>query len=312
MDNEKSLVNAEIVESTAIEQITRGEVDMQVATAKRYPRSIEEFNKQALGMAIRTSDIARSCFYVIPRAGKMIEGPSVRLAEIVATSWGNLRCETRVVSVSEKTVTAQATVWDMQRNVLIRCETSRRITDKYGKRYSDDMVLVTGNAAASVALRNAVFRVVPMSYIENIYSECKRVAANEQGGIDVAKERWFVYFEKLGIKPARVLEMLGKKGLADVDLEDISTLQGLCTALKDGETTIELIFGNEPMRAGINGFGFKAKEKETVSEPTQNPEKEQKQAKKSAPAKSKKQEQEQDETPPPPSDDDVPWDKYTR
>lgn len=246
---------------TVLEQLTRGEVDMQVATAKRWPRSIAGFRRDAMAMAVKSPEVARQCFYVLPRGGKSIDGPSVRLAEIVAVTWGNLRCESRVVEVGEKTITAQATAWDMQSNVLVRKECARRITDKHGKRYNDDMVVVTGNAAASVALRNAIFTVVPRAYVSDIFEHCKRVAAGDRGSLDQAKADWVKWFGSRGIRQEQVLELLGRKGLEDVSLEDITTLQGLSTALAEGETTLEDLFGPPTTAAdGVRKFGFKARQ----------------------------------------------------
>lgn len=317
MTDELEMKQPEVMEIGAIEQITRAEVDMQVATAKRYPRSITEFKQQALSMAIKTPEIARSCFYVLPRGGKKIEGPSVRLAEIAAVTWGNLRCESRVVGVGEKTVTAQSTVWDIQSNVLIRCETSRRITDKSGNRYNEDMITMTGNAAASIALRNALFKVVPMAYISEIYEQCKRVAAQEGGGIDTAKENWIKYFEKRGVSQKQVLTMLGKKGLDDVDIEDITTLQGLSTALDEGQTTIDQVFRPEPMQDGTQKFGFKGETKAPFEPPPKESDPAAKTGKgdngKQKPKSKKKAEAKQAQSadePPPPGDEDLPWGKH--
>jgi len=40
---EPELVESEVVSPTALEAITRAEVDVAVSTAKRYPRSLEKF-----------------------------------------------------------------------------------------------------------------------------------------------------------------------------------------------------------------------------------------------------------------------------
>jgi hypothetical protein len=68
------------------------EIDIQIATAHRYPRDIEQFRREALSIAIADEDTAASCFYKLPRKKKdeatgewiqtYIEGPGVRLAEI--------------------------------------------------------------------------------------------------------------------------------------------------------------------------------------------------------------------------------------
>jgi hypothetical protein len=212
-------------------------------------------------MAISTPEIAQSCFYVLPpRRGmaEKIEGPSVRLAEIAAGAWGNLRCEARISDIGERTVTGQGTVWDMQRNVLIRCETSVRIITKEGRRYSDDMIVTNGNAAASKAFRNAVFKVVPYAYIQEIFLECMRVAATSNGGIDQAKRDWINLFVRQGISEQQVLDMLETDSVEDMGLDNITTLQGLHTALSEGQTTLEQVFP-EALEPGSKQFGFKRK-----------------------------------------------------
>lgn len=253
--------------ANTVEQLTRGEVDMQVATAKRWPRSIKTFKQQALGMAVKNPQIARTCYYVLPRGGKKIEGPSIRLAEIVMSCWGNLRCETRVLSADQTLITAQATAWDMQSNVLVRREVQRRITDSKGRRYNDDMIVVTGNAACSIALRNAVFSVVPRAYVEDILQHCKRVAAGERGSLDDAKAKWFKAYGDKGVERSQVLELLGKAGPDDVDIDDIATLQGLWNALSEGQTTIEELFGPEEAKDtnGVKKFGFKARQEKAAA-----------------------------------------------
>lgn len=254
---------AEIVDSpTVVEQLTRGEVDMQVATAKRWARSIVQFKQNAMTMAVDNPAVAKSCFYVLPRGGKKIEGPTIRLAEIVAICWGNLRCETRVVGTDATMITAQATAWDMQSNVLVRKEVQRRITDKNGKRYNDDMIVITGNAAASIALRNAIFTVVPQAYVMTIFEHCKRVAGGERQSLGDARKKWFAWFEKQGVTKAQVLELLGRKGDGDVDVDDIATLQGLSNALSEGDTTLEELFGpaEQQDKNGVRKFGFKARQ----------------------------------------------------
>lgn len=139
-------------------------VDVQVSTARRFPRSITQFVHSATEMATLTPEIAASCVYAIPRDGKTIEGPSARLAEIVASAWGNLRIQAGATSDDGRFVVARGEAWDVQTNVAIGFEVKRKITNRGGATFSDDMIVVTGNAAASIALRNAVFKTVPSSF----------------------------------------------------------------------------------------------------------------------------------------------------
>jgi len=269
------------VEPTALESVTRGEVDMQVTTAKRFPRSVQAFKRDALSLATVNKEVATACVYALPRGGKTIEGPSVRLAEIVAGAWGNLRVEARILSADEKEITAQATCWDMQRNVAVKIEKKRPITGKNGRRFNDDMITMAGNAAASIALRNAIFRIVPMAYINEIVTHCKRIRAGGGNGLEETRAKWMLYFERRGYSAAQVCALLDKTGVEDIDLEDVGTLQGIHTAVDQGETTLEEIFseiapelsagkhafGFGKRRAGVRSAGAPSNEKEPESDP---------------------------------------------
>ncbi len=222
--------------------IDRSDVDIQIATAHRYPRSISRFKQAALAMATSDEDTAASCFYKLSRGGKEIEGPGVRLAEIVGSAWNNLRYGSRIIGEDDKWVIAQGMAHDLETNVAMTIEVRRRITDKYGKKYSDDMVAVTANAACAIALRNAIFKVVPKTFVDSIYESAKKVAIGDATTLASRRQKALEYFQKMGVSLDRILAVLGKIGLEDIDLKDLETLTGLKTAIKDGDTTIEAAF----------------------------------------------------------------------
>ena len=56
-----------LVQDQPMDLITREELDIQITTAKRFPRSITAFQTEARSMVTATQEIAESCFYVLPR-----------------------------------------------------------------------------------------------------------------------------------------------------------------------------------------------------------------------------------------------------
>jgi predicted Ser/Thr protein kinase len=54
-------------------------IDVQVATAKQYPRNVRRCVENAVTVATLTKEIAESCTYTVPRSKKSIVGPSVHL-----------------------------------------------------------------------------------------------------------------------------------------------------------------------------------------------------------------------------------------
>ncbi len=217
-------------------------VDVQVSTARRFPRSIKQFVESATEMATLTQEIAMSCVYAIPRDGKTIEGPSARLAEIVASAWGNLRIQAGTTSDDGRFVTARGEAWDVQTNVAVGFEVKRRITTRKGETYGDDMIVVTGNAAASIALRNAVFKAVPSPFWRPIYLKCRQVIAGDARTFSARRDEMLKVFAVIGVTEARLCGAIGLKGKADVTLEHMATLAGILNALKEGETSVEEAF----------------------------------------------------------------------
>ncbi len=144
------------------------QLQIQVVTARRFQRSIKQFMIDAESMATISQEMAESCFYSVPRAGKTITGPSIRLAEICMSAWGHLDSGTRIKEIGKTTVTVEGFCWDMQNNNKVRQEIQRNITNKQGARYNADMITTTINAGASIALRNAILRIIPRAYIDTI------------------------------------------------------------------------------------------------------------------------------------------------
>lgn len=219
-----------------------GTVDVQVSTARRFPRSITTFIRRATEMATLTPEIAASCVYALPRAGKTIEGPSARLAEIVAHAWGNLRIQAGATDNDDRYITARGEAWDVESNVAIGFEVRRRITKANGSTYDDDMITVTGNAAASIALRNAVFKAVPSSFWKPIYQKCRQVIAGDAQTFAARRDAMIKAFMVAGVTPERLCLGIGLKGIADITLDHMVTLVGVLNAIKEGETTIEDAF----------------------------------------------------------------------
>ena len=230
------------VDSSTLAVLNRSEIDQQIATAHKFPRSIKRFRDEALSMVTLSQEIAQECIYAIPREGKMIEGPSARFAEVVASAWGNCRAGARTVSEEKDFVVAQGAFHDLERNVAITYEVKRRITNKYGKRYGADMIGVTANAACSIALRNAVLKGVPKAFWKDLYDAARKTIMGDSKTLATRRADAVGFLGKFGVTEEMILKRLGVAGIEDVGLEELVTLRGLATAIKDGDTTMEQAF----------------------------------------------------------------------
>jgi hypothetical protein len=236
----------EIVAPDAIGSIERAQIDVQISTARRFPRTLSKVKERMLSFATLDEETASSCFYTLParRGGddKLIQGPSVRMAEIALASYQHVKAGSRIISDDGKFITAQAVVHDLENNVAVSIEVRRRVTSKSGARYSDDMIAVTGNAACSIALRNAVFRVVPRALITPVYEAAKRVAVGDVKSLTSKRAQIIARLKQMGATVPAILAAVGADKIEDIDLAKLEVLIGLGTAIKDGEITLETAF----------------------------------------------------------------------
>lgn len=246
MNTDTETQPVEVVANDALASIERAQVDVQIATARKYPRTLSKVKERMLSFATLDEETASSCFYTLParRGGddKPIQGPSVRMAEIALASYQHVKAGSRIINDDGKFITAQAVVHDLENNVAVSIEVRRRVTNKSGNRFSDDMIAVTGNAACSIALRNAVFRVVPRALITPVYEAAKRVAVGDVKSLTSKRAQIIGRLKQMGAKDANIFAAVGAEKIEDIDLAKLEVLIGLGTAIKDGEITLETAF----------------------------------------------------------------------
>lgn len=222
--------------------LNQSEIDTQIATAKRFPRSVTKFIEEAKSLACLDEQVAAGCMYALPRDGKKIEGPSARFAEIVMSCWGNCRAGGRVVAEERDFVVSQGSFMDLERNTAVAFETKRRITTSDGRRYGDDMIGVTGNAATAIVFRNAVLKGIPKAFWSPVYDAVRKTIIGEASTLKERRGAMLADFMKMGVTEQMIFGLLDVKGIEDVTGEHMLTLKGVFTAIKDGETTVDQQF----------------------------------------------------------------------
>lgn len=232
----------QVNQAETLSAIDRAEIDIQIATAKRYPRDIHRALAVIKDIATLDTSTAEDCFYALRRQGTLIEGVSVRLAEIIANAWGNLRVQTQIIGNDGKTITARGICHDLEANVAVAVEVKRRITDKNGRTYSEDMQVTTGNAASAIAYRNAVLKVVPKAVTSRVITEIKDVAMGKSIDLETRRKRMLEYYQKIGVSQAKILSYCHVNKVEQIDGSMIFELSGLKNAIKEGTTTVQQAF----------------------------------------------------------------------
>jgi hypothetical protein len=253
-DTTNELVEGEIIEmpSTALSVIS-AEIDMQIATAKRFPRRKDrEIAVKIMDRAVLTPEIAAECIYSLPRDGKTIVGPSVRFAEIIRSCYGNIRAASRFVRIDTDDRTAQAVIveavaYDTEMNDFVSTQVRRSImtSGKGGnipRRYSVDMVATTVQAALSIAERNAIIKLVPKALWIDAHQKVLEVVRGAPETLSQRRVEMLKAFKAYGVQAEQLCKAMGIESEQEISLNDMPRLAGMWTALKDGEA-IESVLG---------------------------------------------------------------------
>jgi hypothetical protein len=226
-----------------LDTIERANVDSQIATAKQYPRDLRRAINNSIAMATLDVPTAQSCGYALPRGGKPITGPSVHLAKLIVSNYGNIRAEAKVVQITDKQVISRGTCWDLENNVATAFEVRRSIVGRSGQRFSDDMITVTGNAANAIAYRNAVFSVIPKAITDKVYQAAQHTITGDLSDEDkiIARRKKCIDFfkDEFGISEQEVVMLCGKQTVNQIKANEIALLLGITQSLTDGDTTVD-------------------------------------------------------------------------
>jgi hypothetical protein len=238
----------QVISPQVIYEQDKAAIDVQISTAKAYPRNIKRATDNAIAIVSIDKETAAICTYSVPRGGKAITGPSVHLAKILAQVWGNLRVEAKVVAIDNNQITSEAVCFDLENNLAIKTQVKRSIIGRTG-RFSEDMITVTGNAANSIALRNAILSVVPRSIVDKVYNSAKNTITGDISDESklIAKRKQVVdgLKDTFNLKEEEIFSAVGKQAISHLTSDDLVVLIGIGTAIKDGDTTVEQAFRGE-------------------------------------------------------------------
>lgn len=222
-------------------------LDVQVSTAKQYPRSVQRFQSDLAAWATLNKETALECFFSMPRDGKNVIGPSIRFAELIQAAYGNLIVESQIVDEGHSFVVVSATCRDLERNIASRAQVRRNImtSAKQGrpaKRYGDAMIETTIMAASAIARRNAIFQIVPKALWSPIWEKAREVARGDSKTFAERRGAALKALAELGADPKNIKAFLGGKEAKDMTADDLLLLEMKWRAIHNGEATAQEAF----------------------------------------------------------------------
>lgn len=269
---------AAVVSTAGIEAMTRAEIDIAIATAKKYPRSIAKFLKGATDMAICDEETAESCIYcrevgekwnpvTKKREKEYAEGYSIRLAEIAVANYQNIRYGSMITEMTPEFVRARGVCQDLENNVTGAAEVVESTLKKDGKTpYTPRMRIVVAKAAAAKAIRDAVWKVIPPALLKPVERQVREIVGGSASILTLTarRQRALSWLSKLNIDLARVWTALGIQGEGDLSSDVLVRLVGIKTAIHDGDMKADDAFPPIPqeMQPGKRTIGKPAPESE--------------------------------------------------
>ena len=261
----------QVIDSGALDTITRAEFESKIDIAKRYPRDLAKIKKNILIYATADEETAAGCFYSKPvdNKGTLAEGPSIRLAEMIAATYGNIQYGARVIEMSEKWVTVQGAAFDLENNISFTTEIKRSIWSSKankgkGARYGQNMIETTTKAAAAIAIRDSIYKVVPLGIFRKEMDKIQKFAAGGDTKVSIPERavKAVEYFTKLGVSETQVFQVVKVTKYEEFTESKLIQLTGLRTAIKDNEITLKEAFNTPQQQA-------KEEQKEKVQKATE-------------------------------------------
>jgi hypothetical protein len=227
--------------------------------ARMVPREAETARVRILKDCERPR-FAELATYEIPRGGKTITGPSIRLAEVCVRAWGNIEIDAVITYEDDEKRHVRVTATDFETNATYSTDVTvskvverREVRDKseivgqrvnsqgipvYIVRANETDLLAKHNALVSKARRNVIFAIVPGDLVEEAQERAaETVAKRDAQDPDAERRRIFDSFARLSVEPAQLAEALGTTTAA-IGPAQITQLRKWYAAIRDGEMTI--------------------------------------------------------------------------
>lgn len=239
----KQLTNTSHVSSQTDMMVARQAQEVQVAmlSAKRFPRD-ELSAMRRIKAACQRATLAEQAVYTYPKGGANVSGPSIRLAEAIAQSWGNIEAGIIELDNSNGKSEMMAYAWDLETNTRVAKIFSvehKRDTRMGSKTLTDgrDIYEATANFGAR-RMRACILSVVPGDVVEMAVNECKAtLASSDQRPIEEILEEVVKAFKGLNVTRPMLEKYMGKQ-LTQLLKADLIELRGVYKAINDGQAKV--------------------------------------------------------------------------
>jgi hypothetical protein len=221
-----------IIESSRAAQ----EVKVAATIAAMKPRQWDVVERR-IAQACSRETLAEQAVYSFPRGGTQVNGPSIRLAEALASAWGNLQYGVCEIDRQGDESSMLAYCWDLETNVTARAEFKvRHIRDARGekKALTDERDIYERVANdGSRRLRACILKIIPGDVTENAVKLCEETIRAKISDLPAKIKSMVASFEALGVSKQMIEKRL-RHHLDATNAAEVIALGRIYTSIKDG------------------------------------------------------------------------------
>lgn len=223
------------------EQRAIAEVQAALVVARANPRD-QMLAWDRIKNACQRPGLAEHAVYSYAKGGTDVSGPSIRLAEAIAQSWGNLQFGIRELEQAGGVSTVQAFCWDVETNTRreVTFQVRHERHTRSGKKKLDDprevYELVANQGARRV--RACILAVIPGDVVEMATSECEKTLKARADTSEAGVAKLVQAFADIGVTK-QMIEARIQRRMEAITPAQVVNLRKVFTSLRDGMSTIE-------------------------------------------------------------------------
>lgn len=230
--------------SAVSETRAMAEIQAAIIMAKQDRRNENQCYMEIIDSCKRPF-LAEKAIYAYPRGGQMVTGPSIRLAEVLAQKWSNLKVGITMIKQTSEQTEARAYAYDMQTNYMVDQDfivPHKRTTKKGVQRLSDerDIRELVANIGSRI-LRGCILRVIPSDVVDAAVQQCKKTLESSDVPMVEQVRSMVKAFDELGVKVEHIEKRLRHNLDATIPTEIVS-LKSIYRSIRDGMAKREDFF----------------------------------------------------------------------
>ena len=212
------------------------EVQAQMIMAKKFPRNEIQARDKILNACMRKG-LAEVASYDFARGGSKVTGPSIRLLEVMAASWGNIVAGWRELSRANGVSEIEAYAWDLESNTrwpLTFQVKHWRDTRGGGHALTDerDIYETCANMAAR-RVRACLEKLIPGDIIDDAVKQCEDTLLTKANVTAEHIKRTVEAFQQYGVSP-EMIEAKIQRRIDSITAQQVVQLGKIFNSLRDG------------------------------------------------------------------------------